>query len=108
DAGIEPAGIALAVAAAVGYALYAVLCKRLLRLGLAPGGVMGASFGLAALLLVPVLAAAGPGQLAVPAGLGVALYLGLLPTAAAYLLYARGLRRVSAGEATTIGLSEPL
>src|SRR5690349_8885105 len=108
DAAIEPAGIGLAVLAAVGYALYAVLCKRLLRLGHAPGGVMGASFGLAGLLLVPILVALGPGQLASPAGLGIALYLGLLPTAAAYLLYARGLRRVSAGEATTIGLAEPL
>ena len=108
DAAIRPAGIALAVAAAVGYALYAVVCKRLLRLGHAPGGVMGASFGLAGLLLVPVLVAAGPAQLASPAGVGLALYLGLLPTTAAYLLYARGLRRVTAGEATTIGLAEPL
>jgi DME family drug/metabolite transporter len=108
DAAIRPAGIALAVAAAIGYALYAVVCKRLLRLGHAPGGVMGASFGLAGLLLVPALVVAGPAHLASPAGLGLALYLGLLPTAAAYLLYARGLRRVTAGETTTIGLAEPL
>ena len=31
-----------------------------------------------------------------------------MPTAVAYLLYARGLRRVTAAETATIGLAEPL
>jgi DME family drug/metabolite transporter len=69
---------------------------------------MGATFGLAGALLVPVLVATPLGWLAAPRGLGLALYLGVVPTAIAYLLYANGLRVVSAGETTTIVLAEPL
>jgi DME family drug/metabolite transporter len=105
---VAPGGVVLALAAAAGYAGYAVLSKRLLRLGHEPGGVMGATFGLAGALLVPVLLATGSGWLATPRGVGLALYLGVVPTALAYLLYARGLRSVSAAETTTIGLAEPL
>lgn len=108
DATLAPAGIALALAAAAGYAGYAVISKRLLRLGHASGGVMGASFGLAGAFLVPTLLATDLGWLDTPRGLGLALYLGLVPTALAYLLYANGLRFVSAGETTTIVLAEPL
>jgi drug/metabolite transporter, DME family len=108
EATLAPAGIALALAAAAGYAGYAVISKRLLRIGHDPGGVMGVTFGLAGLLLVPVLVATPLGWLAEPRGLGLALYLGVVPTALAYLLYANGLRVVSAGETTTIVLAEPL
>ena len=69
---------------------------------------MGAAFGTGALVLAPVLLASDTSWLATPSGVGLALYLGVLPTAGAYLLYARGLRRVSAAEASTIGLAEPV
>jgi drug/metabolite transporter, DME family len=105
---VSTLGIGLALAAAAGYASYAVLSKRLLRAGHAPVGVMGSTFGLAGLLLLPVLAATGASWLGRPEGAALALYLAAGPTAVAYVLYARGLRRVSAGEATTIGLAEPL
>lgn len=108
EATLAPAGIALALAAAAGYAGYAIISKRLLRVGHEPGGVMGATFGLAGVVLFPVLAATSPGWIAQPRGLGLALYLGAVPTALAYLLYANGLRAVSAGETTTIVLAEPL
>lgn len=108
DTALAPAGIALALTAAVGYAGYAVVAKRLLRLGHAPDGVMGGAFGLAAAILLPVLLATDAAWLATPRGLALALYLGIAPTAVAYLLYARGLREVSAGETTTIVLAEPL
>ena len=55
----HPVGIALALVAAAAYAIYAVVSKRLLRLGHAPAGVLGASFGTAAILLLPLFAAAG-------------------------------------------------
>jgi DME family drug/metabolite transporter len=101
-------GIGLSLVAAFGYASYAVLSRRLLRLGHAPGGVMGAAFGIGAVVLLPVLLASDTRWLATRSGAGLALYLGVLPTAGAYLLYARGLRRVSAAEAATIGLAEPV
>jgi drug/metabolite transporter, DME family len=105
---VDPAGIALAVAAGAGYAACTVLSKRLLVAGHEPEGVMAAGFGGAGVLLVPVLLVAGPGFLGDPAGLGMALYLGAIPTALAYVLFSRGLRSLSSGETATLVLAEPL
>ena len=55
-----------------------------------------------------MLALAGTSWMAQPQGAALVVYLAAGPTALAYLLYARGLRRLSAGEVTTIGLAEPL
>jgi DME family drug/metabolite transporter len=38
----------------------------------------------------------------------LALFLGIVPTALAYVLFARGLRRLSAAETSTLTLAEPL
>lgn len=107
-ADIDAGGILLAVIAGSGYASYTVMAKRLLDRGAEPIGVMAAGFGSAGVLLVPVLLAAGPAFLAQPGGLAMALYLGAVPTALAYVLFARGLRHLSSGETTTIVLAEPL
>jgi DME family drug/metabolite transporter len=69
---------------------------------------MAGAFGLGAVLLVPVLAATGVGWLAQPSGATVAVFLGVVPTALAYLLFARGLKRLSASETATLTLAEPL
>jgi len=105
---VDPAGIALAVTAGAGYAACTVLSKRLLSRGAAPEGVMAAGFGGAAVLLLPVLIVAGPAFLATAGGLGLALYLGAIPTALAYVLFSRGLRSLSSGETATLVLAEPL
>jgi DME family drug/metabolite transporter len=105
---VDPGGIALAVVAGVGYATCTVLSKRLLEAGVAPEGIMAAGFGGAAVLLVPVLLLAGPGFLTGAGGLALALYLGAIPTALAYVLFSRGLRGLSSGETATLVLAEPL
>ena len=105
---VDPTGIALAITAGVGYATCTVLSKRLIAAGSAPEGVMAAGFGGAAVLLVPVLAVAGPGFLTSAGGLGPALYLGAIPTALAYVLFSRGLRSLTSGETATLVLAEPL
>ena len=105
---VEPAGIALAITAGLGYATCTVLSKRLIAAGSAPEGVMAAGFGGAAVLLVPVLALAGPGFLTSAGGLGLAVYLGAIPTAVAYVLFSRGLRSLTSGETATLVLAEPL
>jgi DME family drug/metabolite transporter len=105
---VDPAGIALAVTAGAGYATCTVLSKRLIHNGAAPEGVMAAGFGGAAVLLVPVLVLAGPSFLTTPAGVGLALYLGAIPTAMAYVLFSRGLRGLTSGETATLVLAEPL
>lgn len=107
-ASADPGGIALAVLAGSGYAAYTVLAKRMLDRGAEPIGVMAAGFGTAGVLMLPVLALAGPGFLTDPGGLAMALYLGAVPTALAYVLFARGLRQLSSGETTTLVLAEPV
>ena len=105
---VAPAGVALALLASFGYAVYAVLGKRLLDAGARPMGVMGATFGVGAVLLAPVAATAGRAALAEPRGLLLVVYLGLVPTALAYVLFARALRELPASETATFGLAEPL
>jgi DME family drug/metabolite transporter len=41
-------------------------------------------------------------------GAALALFLGIVPTAVAYLLFARGLNRLTAAETATLTLAEPL
>jgi DME family drug/metabolite transporter len=108
DASLSAAGIGLALVSGLGYATYTIVAKRLLRLGHKPVAVMGASFGLGAVLLLPVLLLGDTAWLHTPDGLALALYLGVVPTALAYSLFARGLRSLDASEVTTLVLAEPL
>jgi DME family drug/metabolite transporter len=108
EADVSATGIALAVTAGAGYATYTLAAKRLMRDGHAPGSVMAAAFGLAALILLPALVASGPGWLGHPGGIALALFLGTIPTALAYLLFANGLKRLTASETATLTLAEPL
>lgn len=105
---VSAGGAMLALGAGASYALYTVLSKRMLALGHRPEAVMARGFGLGALALLPVLALSDLSWLAAPDGVALALYLGAVPTALAYVLFARGLRRLSAGETATLTLAEPL
>ncbi len=108
SASVDPLGIALAVVSGTGYATYTVLAKRLLRAGHAPERVMAVSFSLGAVLLAPVLLLGDLSWMARTDGLVMALFLGAVPTALAYVLFARGLRSLSPGETATLTLAEPL
>jgi drug/metabolite transporter, DME family len=107
-AGVSLAGVGLALAGGLCYAVYAVAVARVISRGTGERAVMGAVLGSAAVLLAPVLATSSPGWLASARGLTVALYLGLVTTAVAYLQVGRGLRTLSAPVAVTLGLAEPL
>lgn len=105
----DPLGIALALLAGAAYAVYTVAAKRLLEDGHRPVGVMGASFGLGGLFLAPVLVVLGPAALrAGPSIVLVVLYLAVVPTAVAYVLFARGLDRLPASTVATLTLAEPV
>jgi DME family drug/metabolite transporter len=108
DAAISLPGVGLALCAGASYAGYTLAAKRMLDTGHAPETVMAGAFGLGAVVLLPVLAATGAGWLVEPGGAALVLFLGIVPTAAAYLLFARGLRRLSAAETATLTLAEPL
>ena len=101
-------GIGLALVSGISYAGYTVIAKRLLRDGGSPVQVMGAAFGLGSVFLLPVLLAESSTWLHTTRGLELVLYLAVGPTAIAYLLFARGLRRLTASETTTIVLAEPV
>jgi len=105
--GASAVGIALALLASFCYAVYAVTASYLISGGAEDRAVVGAIFGGAAVLLIPVLFTSPMGWVATGRGLAVATYLAVLTTALAYLLYARGLRTTAVTTATTLGLAEP-
>jgi drug/metabolite transporter, DME family len=105
---VSAPGVGLALVSGAGYAGYAVASRRMLDAGGAPEAVMAAVFGVGALLMLPLLAIVPAGGLATPGGLTLVLYLGAIPTALAYVLFARGLERIDASETATLTLAEPL
>ncbi|GGO17155.1 hypothetical protein GCM10010116_34660 [Microbispora rosea subsp. aerata] len=105
--GADAGGIALALLGGLLYAFYAVVAARAIGEGMESGIVMGALFGGAAVLMLPVLVLTGPAWLAHPSGLLTALYLGCATTGLAYLLYGRGLRTTPVATAATLALAEP-
>jgi len=108
DASISLPGVLLALIAGASFAGYTIAAKRMLGEGHSPETVMAGAFGLGAVALLPVLFVTGAGWLVTPGGAALAVFLGVVPTAAAYLIFARGLRRLSAAETATLTLAEPL
>jgi drug/metabolite transporter, DME family len=108
DADVSVPGVALAVTAGGAYAVYTLAAKRLLAAGHAPEAVMAAAFGIGAIVLAPALVATTPTWLGHADGIALALFLGIVPTAFAYLLFAHGLKQLSASETATLTLAEPL
>jgi drug/metabolite transporter, DME family len=106
-AGVNLTGVGLALLAGLSYALYAVVASRLITQGLTERVVMGGLFGGGAVLLLPLLLAGPAGWLLTARGMAIALYLGVITTVIAYLLYGRGLRSVPVAVAVTLGLAEP-
>jgi DME family drug/metabolite transporter len=88
--------------------VFTLAAKRLLDAGHPVEPVMARVFGLGALLLVPVLALGDVSWVATPGGAAMAVWLAAVPTAIAYLLFARGLRHLPAGEVATLTLGEPV
>jgi DME family drug/metabolite transporter len=69
---------------------------------------MALAFGVGGALLAPALLFVDLGWLTEAAGIAVALHLGLVATAAAYLLFAKGLSGLPVATAATLSLAEPL
>ena len=103
----NPLGILLALMAGFSYAVLALANKRLVAHH-PPFTVVAVNSTIGALLLSPLLFTTDLSWLANPPGLGVVLYLGLITTALAYGIFAKGLRIVSVHNAATLTLAEPL
>ena len=108
SAAVSAPGVVLALGAGVGYAAYTVAAKRLLDEGHEPEAVMARTFGTGALILLPVLPLTGFAAFGSLDATALAIYLGAIPTALAYVLFARGLRALPTAEVATLTLAEPL
>ncbi|MFE3187798.1 EamA family transporter [Nocardia sp. NPDC059240] len=104
---IDLLGVALATAGGLTYAVYSLIGSTLIVRDHPSNTVMGTMFGLAAVLVLPVVLTAGTGWLATPRGAAVALHLAVVTTFLAYRLFGYGLRRASVETATTLTLVEP-
>lgn len=104
----DPLGLAGSLAAGASYGVYALVAKTLIGRGADPAWSMGALFGTAAVMSVPLALSTDLRWLATGDGLAVALWLGVVTTAVAYLLFGRGLAGLSAATASTITLAEPV
>lgn len=104
---VNPLGVLLALGAGASYAAYTLAIKTLLN-GRSPDAVMAVVFCLGALILSPLLLGADVSWLAEPRGALVIVHLGVIATAVAYLLFARGLETVPVASAVTLTLAEPL
>jgi DME family drug/metabolite transporter len=105
---VSAPGVVLAVGAGAAYAGFTLASKRLLDGGHDVEPVMARTFGLGAVLLVPVLVLGDTAWVGSAGGAAMALWLGAVPTALAYILFARGLRHLPANEVATLTLAEPV
>ncbi|KIL51248.1 transport protein YwfM [Jeotgalibacillus alimentarius] len=104
---VDPVGMLLALGAGTAFATYTIVSKELLN-SHPPDTVTAVVFTLAAVLLSPVLFFFDLDWIATPEGLGTGLYIGVIATAFAYLLFARGLQGIKPSTAVTLSLAEPM
>jgi DME family drug/metabolite transporter len=100
-------GFLLAIGAGTSYSIFAVASRRALLSGASITDSMVKIFSLAALFSFPLLFVGPLAWIATPRGAFMILWLGLVPTAFAYMAYAYGLVKVRASTASTLILAEP-
>lgn len=107
-AAADPAGIAASIGAGASYAIYTIAAKALIDRGWSSTGSMGALFGVAGAAALPLLLVTDASWLATGPGLAMALWLGLVTTTLAYVLFGFGLRGLAPATVSTLTLAEPL
>jgi drug/metabolite transporter, DME family len=107
DIGVDALGILAAIGAGLSYAVYVLASKRVVA-SAPPVGAMAVVFAVAAVTSLPLLAVVDLSWLTTPSGMTMALHLGLLATALAYVLFAVGLHSIEAPTAATLSLAEPV
>lgn len=100
-------GFFLALGAGASYSLFAVASRRSLALGVGISEAMFKIFALGAILSLPLLFIGNPSWLFTVRGSLMIIWLAVVPTALAYMVYAYGLVRVKASTASTLILAEP-
>ncbi|MFF2387917.1 EamA family transporter [Agromyces sp. NPDC058104] len=104
----DPLGLVASLGAGASYAVYTLAAKALIDRGWSATGSMGALFGTGAAFALPLLVATDASWLAQPAGLAMALWLGLVTVTLAYVLFGYGLTGLAPATVSTLTLAEPL
>lgn len=102
----QVSGVIMALIPGLAYAVTSAVAAHLIADGNAPRDAMGAMFGGAAVLAVPVLLVGGVSWLGTARGAGATLFLGLITNFLCYTLFGRALRHTPAAVATTLTLAE--
>lgn len=107
EAVIDPFGIGLALCAGCMFALYTNVSKQLMKEAeTLPAVAM--TFSMCAIMLAPLALMDGVSWIAEMNNLVPMLYMGIITTSIAYLLFLAGLRFVNSSAAVTLSLAEPL
>ncbi|WP_106816800.1 DMT family transporter [Microbacterium timonense] len=106
--GTDPLGLAGSVGAGASFAVIANAQRRLLDDGWDPFTVVGGMGASSAVLCAFALPFVDLAWLGAPAGLVMAIWLGLATIAVAYVLFTWGLSGLTAATAATLTLGEPL
>lgn len=107
DFSVSLSALGVCLSAGLAYASFTVMTKELVG-SLSPIRATALSFTLAMFLAFAVALAASPLPVLTLKGIGVTLYLGLLTTGAAYLLFSSGLRHLKASTGVALSLLEPV
>lgn len=106
-ASVNMGGIALALGAGMAFAFYTNVSKKLMmRVEALPAVAM--TFSVCALLLLPFSVSEGYSWIAQSHNLWPMLFMGVMCTSVAYLLFLSGLQKISSSSAVTLSLAEPL
>ena len=108
DNAVDLGGIALAVCAGLGWAVFATAGKHQIDRGVDSTAIMAAMFSGGAVLLSPLLLTHSPSWVLTGSGALVALYLGVVTVGLAYTLYGIALRHLAAPTVITLTLLEPI
>lgn len=107
EANVEPLGILVALAAGAMFATYTNVSKELMkREDTLPAVAM--TFTVCAVLLAPLASMDGISWLALPQNILPMLFMGVVATSIAYILFLNGLQKINASSAVTLSLGEPL
>lgn len=101
----DPLGMLAALAAGACYAVFTVVGVGLAREGYSGSAVLASSFALGAVALLPAVVLSA--WWLSPGGLALTLWLGIVTTTVAYLLFGVGLRVLQPGHIATLTLLEP-
>jgi DME family drug/metabolite transporter len=108
DGAVSLVGLAGSLGAALAYAVYTVAAKRLLTDGWSPTAAVGGVFATAAVMGAPFLLLVDLSWTTDASGAAMVAWLAVVTVVVAYVLFAVGLRALSASSVSTLTLVEPL